>query len=300
MKKFEIVTNDIAQIILTTKAAPEEKKIYGELIAERRIIHFPAERGCGKTMFLLQLLHSISYPGTKDYCGIPVYSHGPTLLINYEIPERALGPRIVTLFEGLGSNANMKVMTGLGRTLNDSLKEVEHLLIEFRPLVVGIDSWQLAFSDIDNNKAGDTAAAVMQIRALAEEFNCAIIVADHLRKGTKYDLTDSDLQSGSGVKSNFFDQDFFLRKSSIDKSLRLLSRSKYRYSAEEDGATLIRLNPDTLWFGFVAANVDESEHLINPAVLKAKKEVAQGITIRNAAKNNNLSKSSLHRSIHGR
>jgi hypothetical protein len=297
MKKFEIVTNDIQEIILKTKAAPEEKKIYGELVSERRIIHLPSERSVGKTMFLLQLLHSISSYDAREFCGIPLHLHGSTLLVNYEIPERSLGPRIVKLFDSRKSNSKMKVMTGLGRTLKDSVKELETLLKEFKPLVVAIDSWQLAFADIDNNKAGDTASAVMQIRALAEEFDCAIIVADHLRKGTKYELTDSDLQSGSGVKSNFFDQDFFLRRSSQDKNLRLLTRSKYRYSAEEEGSTLIRLNPETLWFELVERNVDESEHLINPAILKAKNEVKQGTSIREAAKNNGLSKSALHRSI---
>lgn len=59
MKKFEIVTNDITKIIAATKAAPEEKKIIGELISERRITLFPSERGLGKTMFLLQMLFAI-------------------------------------------------------------------------------------------------------------------------------------------------------------------------------------------------------------------------------------------------
>ncbi len=83
------------------------------------------------------------------------------------------------------------------------------------------------------------------------------------RRTLRVILTHSDLQSGAGAISDLFDADFFLRRSGQDKDLRLLIRKKSRFCEEADGAKLIKLDLEKLWFEFVAEGVEESEHLIS-------------------------------------
>ncbi len=297
MKKIEITVRTLTDTLTYARSLPPQKKIWGDLICDNQIIHFPAERGTGKTMLLMQLLYGVS-GGLHEFCGFPISEFGCVLFINYEIPERLFAPRFLKIFGNLPqAKFEYKIIHALGKTFSTSLAEIEKALIDFKPVLVVIDSWQLAFADVDNNKANATAAAVMQIRQMAEQYSCAIIVADHLRKGTKYESTDSDLQSGSGVKSNFFDQDFFLRRSTQNKQFRVITRSKYRYSAEEEGSTLVRLNPDTIFFELIEKNVDETEHLIDPAFLKARNLKKEGKSLRQIAQETGLAKSSLHRNL---
>ena len=56
---------------------------------------------------------------------------------------------------------------------------------------------------------------------------------------------------GAGAITDLVDADFFLRKSKIDKNYRLLKRIKSRECEEQDGAKLIRMNPETLWFELI-------------------------------------------------
>jgi DNA-binding NarL/FixJ family response regulator len=115
-------------------------------------------------------------------------------------------------------------------------------------------------------------------------------------------LTDSDLQSGSGVKSDLTDSDMFLRKSKQDIQYRIFKRSKSRHCEETDGAKLIRLNPETLWFEFVQDNIDEAQH-IGTEVMPVKEEQKdlarelrdQGKTIEQIAKILNRGKGTIHR-----
>src|SRR5579859_6022173 len=158
MKKIEIIVRTLLDTLAYARSLPPQKKIWGDLICDNQIIHFPAERGTGKTMLLMQLLYAVS-GGLSVFCGFPVNAFGAVLFINYEIPERLFAPRFLKIFGNLPQTKyEYKIIHALGRTFSTSLVEVEKALSEFKPVLVVIDSWQLAFADVDNNKANATAA----------------------------------------------------------------------------------------------------------------------------------------------
>ena len=132
-------------------------------------------------------------------------------------------------------------------------------------------------------------------------------MVDHFKKHTNSLRSDSDLQSGSGVKTDLSDADFILRNSCQNKKWRLLKRIKSRLAEESDKTKLITLNPETLWFELVNEEVNEAEH-IGLAEIQDKEELKdiamemyeKGSTLEEIARAIHKGKTTVHRYINER
>jgi transposase len=145
------------------------------------------------------------------------------------------------------------------------------------------------------------------LNALKEIYHFSIIIVDHFKKHTNNLRSDSDLQSGSGVKSDLSDADIILRNSCQNKHWRLLKRIKSRLVEESDSTKLIALNPETLWFELIKDDVNEAEH-IGLSEIQDKDELKdiafdmheKGSTLDEIARAIHKGKSTVHRYINER
>lgn len=250
------------------------KQVFGKYIFEKSLIHFPSERGTGKTFFMMQLCLCVANE-IKSFCNESIELYGNTLYINCELSRDLMARRLAKLYENPPvSLSNNKFESYIYTTRHSFANDRTYILEKInslKPVLVVLDNWKTAYQDIDNNKNKDATMAVLDLLNLKDKFGFALVVTDHTRKGSKLQLSDSDLQSGSGAKSDLADQDFFLRKSSQDPSFRILKRSKSRICEDASHAKLLKLNFDTLWFEVQEEEVDEADH-INPEIISGKDE----------------------------
>jgi RecA-family ATPase len=250
------------------------KKLFGNFILENSLVHFPSERGVGKTLLGLQICLAISSKHSS-YLGEEIDGHGNTLFINCELGERIMQQRLNTLFafapEPIEQGEYQSFVYTTRNGLDKEIEVISNLIERIKPVLVILDNFRMAFLDCDSNKNQEIAKAMNMMLTLKDKYNISIVITDHTKKNTTSLQTHSDLQSGSGVKSDLSDADFFLRKSKQAKDLRILKRSKSRNCEEQEAAKLIRLNQETLWFELVDSYVNEMEH-IGGEVVESKEE----------------------------
>jgi AAA domain/Homeodomain-like domain/CHC2 zinc finger/Toprim-like len=279
------------------------KKVFGEFILEKQLVLFPAERGTGKTFLMLQLCISISSQW-QSFCGEPLELYGNTLYINFELNEDTMRRRLSKLYDGQtfkDSFKNASYCLSYRGDLDSNLTEIIKYVKKVKPVLVVIDNLRAAFSNMDNEKNKDMSKAIMKLAEFKDTYGFALVLVHHTKKGTSKQRTDSDLQSGAGSLTDLVDADFFLRKSTEGKFYRILKRMKSRDAEEQEGASLIALNPETLWFDFIQKNVNEGDHLTgelddkNELKEEAKKLRAEGITMEEIAKQLGVNKSTISR-----
>jgi predicted ATP-dependent serine protease len=248
------------------------KKIFGNYILQKSTTLFPSERGVGKSFLAMQLSIAVS-SGKKEFLGEEIELNGNVLYINLELGEHTLKKRLERLYSSIEDDMTYNADCLTSNTgIVPIMKDIEAYCIEFKPVLVIIDNLRTAFTGSDNERNKEMTEAMTKLNKFKSEYELSLLIIHHLKKGTSNQLTNSDMQSGAGALSDLVDADFFLRKSSVDKDLRILKRCKSRECEEQEGAKLIMLNPENLWFEFVEEGVDEGEHIYfeNPSKDKTK------------------------------
>ena len=284
------------------------RRLFGDFIFERQLIHFPSERGTGKTWLLLQLCIAISNCFSK-YLNESIERYGNTLFLSFEMSEEDIMERIATLYkkppEGVGTEISHQsdVLTSKEDFLSIE-PQIISIIERKRPVLVVLDNFSIAFTGIE--KRGEIARAWRNLLKLKDKYGFSLIVVDHTKKNTRGLATDSDLQSGSGVKSDLSDGDIFIRFSCQNDEFRILKQSKARRTARQTGVKLVRFDSDTCWFRWLKDNADEMEHL-NPNVAKsidhddlldmAQTLIDSGKTYQQVAKAVGIPKSTLNRKL---
>jgi hypothetical protein len=282
------------------------RRIFGKYVFEKSLIHFPSERGTGKTFFMMQLCLCVANE-IRSFCNEEIELHGNTLYINCELSRDLMARRLAKLYNEPPVKLGNKKFESYIYTTRHSFANDRTYIVEkinqLKPVLVVLDNWKTAYQDIDNNKNKDATKAVLDLLNLKDKYGFALVVTDHTRKGSKLQLSDSDLQSGSGAKSDLADQDFFLRKSSQNPAFRILKRSKSRICEDATHAKLLKMNGDTLWFEVEQEEVNEADHLngelmagLDEEALELAKAMREkGASLREIGKVTGLSKSALHR-----
>ena len=257
------VTQDFDEMAAQGKTLPPIIKVGGNYILQRGLFHFISERGVGKTLVSMNLCLAVA-KGMKEFCTEAIEINGNTLYINLEMEHEFMKRRMNSLFKQVSQNFTGPYRAIMHSSSNNFATEksfINELIQRYKPVLIVIDNYKFAFREFDPNKSNVAMQIMSDLRRLTREFSIAIVVVDHTRKHTRSLKTESDLQSGSGSKSDAFDGDFFIRKSSKDSQWRILKRDKSRMVEDQRMAKLIRLNPDTLWFETQEEEVDEMDHL---------------------------------------
>lgn len=248
---------------------PKKRWLLDNFIREKSLVHFPSERGTGKTFFLMQLCLAIS-KNMSQFCGERIGRYGNTLYLNFEMDEDDLAERLNLLYQNppyslTEPGTHDAHMLSVRADFKDVEKWVVKLIKQHLPVLVVLDNFSIAFTDIE--KRPELAKTYRHLLDLKNKLGFALIIVDHTKKGVKGMATTSDLQSGSGIKSDLSEEDMFLRFSCQSESYRIMKKSKFRFHARKNGAKLIEQDPKSLWFKLIADDVNEMEHL-DPDVAK--------------------------------
>jgi RecA-family ATPase len=283
------------------------RKIWGCYVLEGSLIIFPAERGVGKTFLMLELALAVAN-GASSFCGEAIELHGNTLYINLELSEALVSRRINNLIKRLPSRSYTfePICLTMKGNLEKHFSDVEKVIRDKKPVLIIIDNLRAASSHIDNEKNKQMTGFIQQrLMPLINQFNCAIILVHHTKKGTQYQRLNSDMQSGAGALTDLADGDFFLARSTQNKNYRLLKRLKSRSCEEQDDAKLLYLNPETLWFELKEESVNELDHISfetrdsdkSKQAEEMKKLHAEGKTLEEIAAIFDVNKSTVSRRI---
>lgn len=249
------------------------RQLFGRYIPENCLIHFPSPRGVGKSWLCMQLCIAVAAEW-KEFLGEPITLYGNTLYINNELSEKIIQRRSKKLLDNaphpLGENYKAMVYTSRHNLLDD-LPNLVTIIEKLKPVLIVIDNLRMAFTDVDTNNNKEITRLMFTLLAICEGTQASVLITDHFRKHTSSLLSDSDLQTGSGIKTDLSDGDFFLRKSAQDKNLRILKRGKSRHFEEADNAKLLRIHPGSCWFELIQEQVNEAEH-VGIKSLKDKEE----------------------------
>lgn len=239
-------------------------QVWGNYILDKSLTHFPAKRGCGKSLLAMQLCLAIAN-NHKEFLGEKIGRNGNCLYLDFEMSEDIISRRASTL---KNNTPNYKSKLGDKLIIYSTKKgfiedfgTINNLMKSSKFVLVVIDNLRNAIKSSNTNNSSEMATFFSILNGLKECYGLSIIIIDHFRKNTDGAKSSSDLQSGSGAKSDGVDGDFLLRNSSQNKHWRLLCRIKSRMVEESNETKLIALNPETLWFEIVEKNVNESEHL---------------------------------------
>lgn len=285
-------------------------QLFGSYVLEGALIHFPARRGCGKSLLCLQLCLAISHR-YDEYLGEEIKKHGVCIYLDFEMSEQVTQRRAYQLkkFAPVYQErfANDLIIYSTRKSFMDDFTTINRLISENRPVLIVIDNLRNALHNVNTNSATEMANFFSILNALKEIYQFSIIIVDHFRKHTNNLRTDSDLQSGSGVKTDLSDGDFILRNSCQNKNWRLLKRIKSRLTEESDTTKLIAFNPLTLWFELIQPEVNEAEH-IGLSEIQDKDELKdiaidmyeKGTTLDEIARALHKSKSTIHRYVTGK
>lgn len=297
LKSFRRLANEAAHL-------PEMKLLFGRFIPEGCLIHFPSPRGVGKSFLCMQLCIAVA-KGWPSFLGEQINLHGNTIYINNELSENTMKRRAEKLLSTVPDQPEDPFKARSYSTKNnlvDDLPNILQIVEKYKPVLIVIDNLRMAFADTDTNNNKEITKLMFTLLALCESSKTSIVITDHFRKHTTSLLSESDLQTGSGVKTDLSDGDFFLRSSVQDKSLRILKRGKSRHFEEADGAKLISLNRDTMWFELIDEHVNEAEH-VGIRSIKDKDEQkdiarslrAQGKSLEQIAQSLGKGKATIHR-----
>lgn len=239
------------------------KKIFGNFLLEKSTTLFPSERGIGKSLLAMQIAFMVA-SNSVIFLGEKIELHGNVLYLNLELGDHSVSKRMETLYKSVGDEGNFEAYCMNARSeFFEAADEIRDFCVKHKPVLIIIDNLRCAFVGKDNERNKEMSLLISEINKLKDEFDCAFLIVHHVKKGSSNQLTNSDMQSGAGALTDLVDADFFLRRSGVNQNYRILKRVKSRECEEQDGAKLIRLNPETLWFEFLEDGVDESNHVLD-------------------------------------
>lgn len=260
--KDRFIVSSFSDLAINANSLPAIRKIWGCYVLENSLTIFPSERGIGKTYLMLQLAIKVA-GDDNSFCNEVIEHHGDVLYINLELSDATMGKRIQKLNESQSSKSKYKAhIVKFDGNLIANLENIIKTIKELKPILVIIDNLRAAGSHIDNEKNKAVVGFIQSLQKIITEYNCAIILVHHTKKGTRNQYLNSDMQSGAGALTDLADADFLMGRSCQDKDYRLVKRLKSRNCGEQEKPKLLRLNPDTLWYECIEEEVNESDHII--------------------------------------
>jgi len=172
--------------------------------------------GCGKTWMLADLMLEMSRGG--KWLGRFPTKKGTVLCIDEESPRGLLPTRYRKLLLAKGIDAerlDAHLLLGQGFSFSNPshVTQLRDVLSRLRPILIIVDSL-IRVHSAEENSASEMSTVFAVVKAIAREFHCAFLFADHMRKG-KPGETGLDQVRGSTEKAAFVDLLLVLRKTEV-------------------------------------------------------------------------------------
>lgn len=246
---------------------------------------FAAERGTGKTRFMLSMATAYRYCN-PEFAGYKLMNFGDVLYLNFEISEAEFTKMYEPIFNWFEQEAppqkayyDLKIWSCRSRT-DFTLMSLSHDVIQLNPALIIIDSFKAfgnffmrdkGISKLDNDSMTEMYKLFYEWQ---ERCEAAIVLINHTNKGTSDKPSHSDLMYGAGTLIDLADMTLIMRKTRF-KSQTMVIPDKSRYAAEGFlGSNVLEImsddpiEPKRLWFELIEKDIDESDYMPEP--FKAK------------------------------
>jgi hypothetical protein len=219
--------------------------------------------GCGKTIFIDYLARQLSEGGTiMGGCLLKNEPARKVVFFEAEVTKKLFANRKYDFGWG-GNAANLKyifqselVKRGMWLDFATDGEYFREIFKQERPDLVVFDTMQ-GFHSLDENRASDMKTVMTCLKQWAAEFNCAIVIIHHARKGNtqfkKERLTEEDAQ-GSNIILRQPGAVYLIERLKLEeRQLTVFSLRKDWGDGEQDD-----------WFGYEIKRgfYDEKKHLV--------------------------------------
>jgi RecA-family ATPase len=236
--------------IRSMKIQPERYLVEG-LIAERTLTVLGGEEGSGKSMLLMNLGIGLA-AGIPKFLDWEINKSVKVLYLNNEMDYSSFLRRFQKMASAMNGLPLEKFSSPQRFPRFDESKNplIEHVSSESPDLII-FDCMYL-MHDLDENDASKMKSFIRDVAIFAREYNSAVIIAHHVRKGKRGDVLNSHLLRGSSAISAFADNVFILSRNNHKDTDRILSIVKTRDLPEDSRRYhRITLEEDMLWFRFI-------------------------------------------------
>lgn len=235
-KQHIIINDDIPTRIVSAKTLLQNyikavPMLWGHLFPKCGIAVLSGSSDVGKSTFLRQFCIAL-VTGLKEFLGFPINaSFRRVLYVSFEDDEFCLSPRIKKEFIE-GSLADDYDNFHFILDCSNPMKEIKKELKKNPVDCVIIDPW-LDFVEGDNNLAYNTRYPLKQLRRLALDHNCLIIINHHNRKNDNEDTTSKNSLHGSQSLEAKARVVLMLTKRQNNPHERLLTIAKGNYISDD-------------------------------------------------------------------
>jgi hypothetical protein len=269
----------------------KERYLIENLIAEGTFTVLGGEEGVGKSMFLMNLGMGLA-SGMQQFLGWGVKAPAKVLYLNNEMGYSKFIKRFQSMANGVGTLSLEKFSMPQHFPHFDIAKGplIEYVTINNPDLII-FDCLYL-MHDANENDASEMKSFIRDVAVFAREFNAAIILAHHVKKGNRDNPLNSHRLRGSTALTAYADNVFILTRDDKKETDRFFSIVKTRDLP--DSSRLhhrLVLNEKTLWFELIESTDSLpkliKKRFINPEeifgsdITLKRKELVERLTARN-------------------
>jgi hypothetical protein len=253
---------------MRTLKIEKERYLIEDLIAEGTLTVLGGEEGVGKSMFLMNLGMGLA-SGIRRFLGWRIQAPAKVLYLNNEMGDSKFIRRFQSMAKSL-DKLNLEKFSAPQHFPQFDISKGP--LIEYvstkRPDLIIFDCMYL-MHDADENDASEMKSFIRDVAVFAREYNSAIILAHHLKKGRKGDLLNSHRLRGSTAITAFADNVFILDRDGEKEADRFFSIVKSRDLPDSSRLRhRLVLNEETLWFELIESTKSlpnlNKKSIINP------------------------------------
>src|ERR1700712_4986375 len=139
---------------------PKLKRVWGNYIFEKSVIHFPSFRGSGKSLLMLQLCIAIS-SNKSSFLGETIEINGPTVYLDFEMPDFFIKQRSSQLDKNppfvIGDHAEKVFVFSTKQSFEIEFKNIEKLIRQVKPVLIIIDNLRTALKNSNTCSSVDMA-----------------------------------------------------------------------------------------------------------------------------------------------
>jgi len=257
--------------------------IVEQMLAQQTINILGGDAGVGKTWLGLVLAHAVA--SGRPWLGRFPVCQGPVLYYDEESAPVLLHHRIAALRKAepdLPADLEIcyRLDTGLQIDVLESVAMIESDLEDQAAALVVIDSFRACFAG-DENKSSEVRVALHNLRRIAHEWGCAILVLHHTRKISQASNASSQMLRGSTDLRGAVDNHLFLRAREPGSLIFEHEKSRWAPPVDTFGIQFISSDDGGLSLHYVADvnpegdKLDEAKLAILSEVEEAKGSVTR-------------------------
>jgi energy-coupling factor transporter ATP-binding protein EcfA2 len=227
----------------------DRKDLIKNLFQQQSFNFIAGEEGSGKSLLAMNLACCIAtaQPKFLDY---DVQKGGNVLYLNNELPLVDFARRLQSMYKILpvGSSPGKIYIPKSTPSIDECWVELKRGCDDLKPALIILDCLYFAHN-MDESDNSKMKSLMRKLLSLRDEYNLALTVIHHTKKGTKEKAMHNDNMRGAGVFGAASDSVLMIKRDYTDKSKRLIEPTKLRHCSDDVRIShRLSLNNDTLWF----------------------------------------------------